>query len=224
MSRPQRHGDRAHAGDGLRVTVSAEPRADPLAARACGGETCQDGVREGDQDRAGEVAGRGAGGREDEAGGHCRFQKDQESRAVQGDNGEAGEAPSMPKAVQGRRMQRDSLRGRGAWLLLLAHRRHGCLPGQGAHVYGHQGRVFNVPSVASEEEVAQTFTSGRTSGRTSCKKLGQGNLGREARSPRTAVGSHVTQERGTGPSVSSSSSSLKGSNSSSSNATSTIGG
>jgi hypothetical protein len=47
--------------------------------------------------------------------------------------------------------------------------------------------VFNLPSVAGKEEGAQTSTSGRSSGktssRTSCKKLGRGNLGREASSP-----------------------------------------
>jgi hypothetical protein len=106
---------------GVTVPISAEPWADPLAAQARGGETCQDGVGEGDQDCAGEDAGSGAGGREVQARGHCRFQKDQESRTVQGFDGEAGEAPSMTKAVQGRGMQRDSLRGGGAWLFLLAH-------------------------------------------------------------------------------------------------------
>jgi hypothetical protein len=102
----QRHGARAHAG-GLdhRVTVpvpvSTVPGADTLAARARGGETRQGGVRKVDQDCAGEVAGRGAVGQEEEAGGHCGFQEVQESSAVQGNNGQAVEAPSMPKAVQG---------------------------------------------------------------------------------------------------------------------------
>jgi hypothetical protein len=66
-------------------------------------------------------------------------------------------------------MQRDSL---------LTPRRHGCLLGQGAGFHGHQGRVFPVPPVASEEEVTQTSTS-----RTTCKKLGRGNPGRKACPP-----------------------------------------
>jgi hypothetical protein len=113
----------------------------------------------------------------------------------------------MSEAVQGRGMHQDSLRGGGAGLPIFAHQRHGRLHGQGARVHGHQGRVPNVSFVAKEVTQASTGTSGRISGRTSCKKLGRGNLGREASPPRNAM-----QERGTGPNASSS---LEGSSSSS---------
>jgi hypothetical protein len=91
-----------------------------------------------------------------------------------GDNGEVGQASSMPQAVQGRGMQRDFLQRGGAGFPLLSHQRHGRLPRQVAHVHGHQGQVLPFPHVASEEEVYQT----------SCNKLGRGNLGREARPPK----------------------------------------
>jgi hypothetical protein len=110
--RPRPSGGHAGGGlvgqvvaDSVSVSTAARPHAaDSLAAQACGRKTCQDGVREGNQDCAGEDAGSGAGGREDQVGSHCGFAKGQEGRTLQGNDGEAGEAPSMPQAVQGRGM------------------------------------------------------------------------------------------------------------------------
>jgi hypothetical protein len=74
------------------------------------------------------------------------------------------------------RVQRDPLRRGGARLLLQAHGRLGCLPGQGPLVHGHHERVSPVPCVATEEEVAKA--SGKNPA--ARKKRGRGNLGRKA--------------------------------------------
>jgi hypothetical protein len=107
----------------------------------------------------------------------------------------------MPQALQGRGVQRDPLQRGGARLHLQAQGQHGRLPGQGPLVHGHHGRVSPVSCVATEEEV--TKASGRTSGRTSCKKSaacqkrGRGNLGREAspQEQRQSEGGEATSGR-----------------------------
>jgi hypothetical protein len=114
-----------------------------------------------------------------------------------GHDGEAGEASPVSQDRQGRRVQRDPLRGGGAGLPLRAPRPHGRLSGQGSLDRGNQGRVPPVPLVSGEEEeVTQTPT------RTSCKKLGRGNLGREASppEPRQPEGGEATS-RGKGDSA-----------------------
>jgi hypothetical protein len=73
------------------------------------------------RNRAGEDAGGGAGGQTDQAGCHCGFEEGQERGALQGHDVEAGEAPPMSQDLQGRGVQRDSLRGGGARLHLRAH-------------------------------------------------------------------------------------------------------
>jgi hypothetical protein len=69
----------------------------------------QGGISQSNQDRAGDDAGRGAGGQQDQAGRHCGFEEGQEGGALPGNNGEAREAPALPKALQGRGVQRDPL-------------------------------------------------------------------------------------------------------------------
>jgi hypothetical protein len=111
-----------------------------------------------------------------------------------------GRLPGCPRLCRGEECTGTPMWGGGARLPLRQHRRHGCLHGQGTHVHGHQGRVPDVPSLAKE---VAACTSGR-----STKKLERGPRAR-GKPPRNA-----TQERGTGPS-SSGSSSLEGSSSSS---------
>jgi hypothetical protein len=159
---------------GVTVPISAEPWADPLAARARGGETCQDGVGEGDQDCAGEDAGSGAGGREVQARGNCRFQKDQESRTLTGLRWRSWRSSLHDQSCAGARnaagfpARRRSLafptRTLTTWSSARTRRTCPWPPGTGVPVL----------PVAGEEEVSQASTCRTTC---TCKKLGRGTTG-----------------------------------------------